>query len=366
MKKKRVIISVTNDLVSDQRVHKVALTLSENGFEVLLVGRKLKNSIQIETRKYKTKRMPLIFTKGAMFYFEFNLRLFFVLLFNRANFLLSNDLDTLLSNFLVSKITNRKLVYDSHEYFTQMPELINRPRIQKFWHILEKFLLPKLTRAYTVCDSIANEYKKEYNIDFKVIRNLPNKTNYDIENINPFPNDKQIIIYQGALNVGRGLELMIEAMQFIKNAVFVIIGKGDIDEKLKSIAFKFNVTEKVLFVGKIPFYELPKYTNNAHLGISIEENLGLNYYYALPNKLFDYIQAKVPVLVSDFPEMKNIVETYKIGDILVERTPQKLAEKINNILISNNQNSELKQNLETAANELVWENENEILLSLFK
>ena len=365
MSKKRIIISVTNDLVSDQRVHKVATTLQNNGFSVLLVGRKLKNSLPISDRIYKTKRMKLLFSKGAMFYAEYNFRLFLFLIFHRSNYLLSNDLDSLLANYFASKLLKRKLIYDSHEFFTQVPELVNRPKVQKIWLKIEKFILPKLKNAYTVCDSIALEYKKLYGVDFKVVRNLPNRIFSKSDLKNPFPADKSIILYQGAVNVSRGLELMIEAMQFIENSLFVIVGKGDIDEYLKAFAIKIGVSEKVLFVGKIPFEDLPKYTQNAHLGISIEENLGLNYYYALPNKLFDYIQAKVPVLVSDFPEMKKIVETYKVGDVLIERTSEKLAEKVNKILILNKQNVELKENLQFAANQLIWENEEEILLNLF-
>lgn len=366
MSKKRIIISVTNDLVSDQRVHKVATTLHNNGFSVLLIGRKLKNSLPISDRIYKTKRMKLLFSKGAMFYAEYNLRLFLFLIFHRSNYLLSNDLDSLLANYFASKILKRKIVYDSHEFFTQVPELVNRPKTQKIWLKIEKFILPKLENAYTVCDSIALEYKKLYGVDFKVVRNLPNKIIAKTDFINPFPTNKNIILYQGAVNVSRGLELMIEAMQFIENSLFVIVGKGDIDKDLKALAIKIGVSGKVLFVGKISFSDLPKYTQNAHLGISIEENMGLNYYYALPNKLFDYIQAQVPVLVSDFPEMKKIVKTYKVGDILLERTPEKLAEKINKILFDNKHNINLKQNLENASNELIWENEEKILLSIFQ
>ena len=129
---KKIIISVTNDLIADNRVHKVATSLCKNNYNILLIGRKLKKSSKIKERNYKCKRIKLIFNKGALFYAEYNFRLFWLLLFTKADILLANDLDTLLANFLCAKIKRKKLVYDSHEYFTEVPELINRKFTKKY------------------------------------------------------------------------------------------------------------------------------------------------------------------------------------------------------------------------------------------
>ena len=302
---KRIIVSVTNDLVTDQRVHKSCTTLFNNGYTILLIGRKLKNSLPI-IRDYKTLRIKLLFNKGALFYAEYNLRLFFILLFSKKDILLANDLDTLLPNFLVSKILKKKLVFDSHELFTEVPELINRPFQQNFWLKIEQFILPKLTYSYTVCHSIAVHYNLKYNTKFHVVRNVPFKIKKLEKGILPFNSkNKKIILYQGAINKGRGLELMIEAMTFLDNAIFLIIGSGDIEKNIHNLVKELNLEEKVTFIERIPPIELQKLTPLADLGLSIEENLGLNYKYALPNKLFDYIQAKIPVLVSNLDEINE-------------------------------------------------------------
>ncbi|MCB0472115.1 MAG: glycosyltransferase, partial [Flavobacteriaceae bacterium] len=288
---KYVVVSVTNDLVTDQRVHRTCKTLKAMGFRVLLIGRKLSHSPSVK-REYKTIRMRLLFNTGFCFYAGYNLRLFFRLLFTRKDILLANDLDTLLPNFLISRIFRKKLVFDSHELFSEIPELIGRKPVQSFWLQLERFLIPKVKYGLTTSESIANYYDQQYGVTFEVIRNIPDHRKSKIQEF-PFPvNGKKIILYQGALNMGRGLELMIDAMQYVENAVFIMIGGGDIVEQLKDKVDSLNLNAKVRFLGRRSPEELNALTPGADLGISLEEDLGLNYRYALPNKLFDYITAK--------------------------------------------------------------------------
>ncbi len=358
----KIIISVTNDLVSDNRVHKVATSLKNAGFDVLLVGRKLKTSKPIK-REYATKRMRLIFKKSAFFYAEFNLRLFFFLLFHRSNMLLANDLDTLLPNFLVARIKRNKLFYDSHELFTEVPELINRKKVQKIWLKIEKFCLPKVKKCYTVNRSISDYYSKKYDIKMGVVRNIPFYINNKIKK--EFRENK-IIIYQGALNVGRGLEEAIDAMEYLENSELWLIGTGDIEQKLKDRTNNKKLNEKVKFFGLIPLEDLPKYTIQADLGLSIEKNMGKNYYFALPNKIFDYIQNNVPVLCADLPEMKKIIENYEVGEILKSHTPKQLAEQIKAILADNKKLKFWKENTQKAQKELCWQNEEKELLKIFE
>jgi glycosyltransferase involved in cell wall biosynthesis len=334
-------------------------------FSVLLVGRKLSESLAVQNRKYETKRFRLLFRKGPLFYAEFNFRLFLFLLFIKSDILLSNDLDTLPANFYAAKLKNAQLVYDSHEYFTEVPELIKRPRIQKVWESLEKRMVPKIQYAYTVCGSIAEIYTKKYGTTFKVVRNVPLKSTFH-SSIEEKKNDSEkIILYQGAVNIGRGLEQAILAMNFIKNARLIIAGNGDIKSQLEQLVNQENLKEKVEFTGKLPLEELAKLTPTADLGLSIEEDMGLNYRFALPNKLFDYIQAQVPVLVTNLPEMAAVVGHYQIGEICTSLEPEKLAESIRNILFDEQKRKLWKENLKNAAEQLTWENEEKVLIEIY-
>lgn len=362
----RVSLSVINDLVTDNRVHKVSLSLQKMGFEPLLIGRLLPESHPVE-REYSTHRMKLIFRKGMLFYFEYNLRLFFYLLSKKVDVFVANDLDTLPANFLASRLKRKPLVYDSHEYFTEVPELIGRPMVKSVWQTLERMLVPRVSAAYTVCNSIAEVYHEQYKVDFKVVRNLP--VCHDLvfqpkETIKPEGATK-IILYQGALNLGRGIEAAIRSMMYLENAELWLAGDGDLTAQLKQLVTDLQLENKVKFLGRMPLSKLSEITRQADLGISLEEDLGLNYRFALPNKLFDYIQAGVPVLVSNLPEMRHIVEHYQIGAIAQTHQRKELAALIKNTLLDTEKIAYWKQNLPMAAKELCWENEESVLREIY-
>lgn len=357
--KKRIIISVTNDLSTDQRVGKVAQSCHNNGYDVLLVGRKLNNSLEFDA-PYKYKRFKLLFNRSALFYAEYNLRLFIFLLFSKTDIFLSNDTDTLVANYLVARLRRKKLIFDAHELFPEVPELSNRPATKRVWQFIENCIFPYLTHSYTVCKSIAKHYNKKYGIQMKVIRNVPHYRFAKIDNTGSSDEVPNIILYQGALNKGRGLEWVLEAMPFVENAKLVIIGDGDIAEKLKTQANHLNISNKVQFMGKISAQELHTHTPKASLGLCLLGNEGLSYYYSLPNRVFDFIQAGVPILSTRFPEIANVVERYKTGMLIDHYEPEFLAGVINQLL----ENPYPTAHFETVAKELCWENEEKILLDI--
>lgn len=367
--KKIATVSVINDLVTDNRVKKICFTLVECDYDVTLIGRKLPSSLEIPNWPYKTKRLNLLFKKGPLFYLFFNLRLFFNLLFKKTDLLYSNDLDTLLPNYLVSRIKKTPLIYDSHELFCEVPELKNSPLKRKVWLALEAWIIPKLKHCITVNQSIATIFNEKYGSNFQVVRNIAEapsnpsiKTKTDLN----LPLTKKIILLQGAgINIDRGAEELVESMTQVNNALLLIIGSGDIWPVLKSTVMKKGLSEKVWLIDKLPKSELIHYTNNADIGLSIDKNTNLNYYYSLPNKLFDYINAGLPVLASRLPEIERIVKTYNIGTFIENHDPSHIAEKLNELLCSL-QLSEYRKNMQKAKEELTWEKEKIILKTVIQ
>ena len=356
---KRIVISVTNDLTTDQRVEKTCEALSEIGYDVVLVGRKLKTSLPIQ-KNYKTVRFCLLFNKGFLFYAEFNIRLFIFLLFTKKNLLFSNDLDTLLPNYLLSLLQQKTLVFDSHELFSEIPELVTKPRIKNFWLYLEKKLIPKLKNVITVSNSIKNHYLNLYGVSATVVRNIPKIQKIDPKEFDVNTDEKKIILYQGAVNIGRGIELMIDTMPLLDKYLFIVIGDGDILKELKEKVKLQNLNNKVKFLGKKSPEELKKLTLSASIGMSLEEDLGLNYRYALPNKVFDYLHANIPVIIADLPEMRALIEKYSFGEILTERSPEVLAKILKQMTTKS-----YKKELAMAKEKLNWSKEKKKLTSIF-
>lgn len=366
---KRIIVSVTNDLVTDQRVDRVCNSLVKMGYDVLLVGRQRKNSLALDQRAYAMHRMKLLFGKGPFFYAEYNIRLFFFLLSKKSDILVSNDLDTLPANYFVSRLRSKEIVYDSHEYYTETPELVNRKLVQAIWKRIEKSLFPRIKYIYTVNESIADLFINKYKVNVDVIRNVPYRQDYKKEKSRSelgLPVNKKIILLQGAgINIQRGTEEMIEAMKLIEDAVFVIIGGGDVLESLKKQVVEMKLEEKIMFIPKMPFKELYQYSVHADIAVTLDKDTNINYRFSLPNKLFDYIQARVPVLASNLPEIRKVVEQYKIGKIVDSHDQAELARAVNKMLSDQEQYEKWKENLRFASEELCWEREEEKLIHIY-
>lgn len=369
------ILSVTNDLATDQRINKVANSLIKIGILPIVVGRVIKPGNNLAGRNYTTKRFKLLFNKGPLFYANYNIRLFIFLLFSNARILISNDLDTLPANFLAYIIKkslgnkNIKLVYDSHELFIEVPELNNRKMVKKTWSLIEKLILPKLKNTYTVCEPIAEYYNEKYGINMQVIRNMPlsNMPDSINEDLNlELPSEKKIILYQGALNIGRGIEHVINVMDKINDAIFVIAGSGGIEEELQRQVTLQKVEKKVIFVGKLPLEKLNQLTQKANIGLVLQEDISLSYHFVLPNRLFDFIRAGVPVLASSLPEIKKIVENEDIGLLTDSFEPETLLRKIEKLIYDNDLILHFKKNIEACKSKYYWENEEYKLFNIYQ
>ncbi len=379
---KKIIFSVTNDLVTEKRVDRIASSLVKAGYDVSLIGFRHYNAKDLSKRLYSTYRFRMFFRSSIWFYIEYNIKLFRFLMNQKADILVANDLDTLIPCYLTSLFKRSELVYDSHEFFTEVPELQGRFFTRAVWLAIEKLILPRVKHSYTVSQSIADEYSKKYNLKMQLVRNIPYKNSLSAPKekmtepnsviLNALPllrltgSDFKIIIYQGALNMGRGIEETIMAMHHVKNAFFLIAGSGYMRREIIQLIQKENLEDKVYFLGKIPFENLVEITCRAHIGISLEKNMGLSYYYSLPNKLFDYIQANVPILASPLPEIKNIVENYNLGLFIENYEPEHIASKLEFMLHSKCARNLWKQHLAKAAKELCWENEEHKVIEVFK
>lgn len=357
----RIIFTVTNDLNYDQRMQRICCSLSKAGYEIILVGRKMNSSLPLVQQFFRQKRLHCFFQKGIFFYAEFNLRLFFWLIFRKMDGICAIDLDTILPAYFVSVIRRKKRIYDAHELFTEQKEIVTRPVIHRVWLAIEKFAVPKFSNGYTVNDFIVQEFMKRYHVQYGLIRNLPQRTSLPS---GPSKIANRFFIYQGAVNEGRSFETLIPAMKEV-NCTLRIFGQGNFMEQAKKLISLHHLENKVILEGPVLPEELKSITPQSYLGIMLFEKTGMNQYQSLSNRFFDYIMAGIPQLCIAYPEYKKINDQYHIAYMIDDTSIQTLSHALNKILLDDKAYEELKINCMNARTELNWEMEEKKLKDLY-
>jgi glycosyltransferase involved in cell wall biosynthesis len=357
---------------------RICTTLAQQDHIVTLVGRELKESAHFQSQAFIQKRLYCFFTKGPLFYAEYNLRLFFWLIFQRADCICAIDLDTILPCLFASKFKGTKRVYDAHELFCEMKEIVTRPSRYKIWKWIERFAVPKFQHGYTVCEPIAKEFEKMYRVKYEVVRNVPFQIESNIQN----PESKEqearnkeqgtsnhkpqtFLLYQGAVNEGRSFETLIPAMKQV-DVPLHIYGDGNFMTQTKELISSNHLQEKVLLKGKLKPEELKNFTAEAYAGITLFENNGLSNYLSLANRFFDYIQAGIPQLCVDYPAYRQINEQFSIALLITDSTEENIAKGLNLLLSDDVLYGQLKENCKKAATILNWQEEEKILIQFYK
>lgn len=357
---KKIYFTVTNDLTYDQRMHRICTSLAENGYTVTLVGRKLSTSLPLTEKKFKQKRLSCWFNKGKLFYFEYNLRLVVHLLFQKINIICAVDLDTIIPCHTISKIKRIPRVYDAHELFTELKEVVTRPAIHKIWLRVERRWVPEFKNGYTVSEGIAQEFQQRYGITYQTIRNMP-----VLKELNLSVQKEKFILYQGAVNEARGFEFLIPAMKMVDGRL-IICGDGNFMMQLKDLIKQHGAESKIELTGLLSPDKLLEVSQQAYIGVAIAEKEGLNQYLALPNKFFDYIHAGLPQLTMNYPEYQKINQQFEVAVLIDEPSPDKIATALNNLLRNDVLHSRLKGNCLKAREELNWQQEEKKLLTFYE
>lgn len=359
---KRLVFTVTNDLSFDQRMQRICGTLADNGFNVTLIGRRKWSSLKLLPQNYRQVRILCVFQSGKLFYLEYNAKLFLRLLFTQFDSVCAIDLDSILPAYVASKLKGKRLIYDAHEYFTEMEEIVSRPTIKKAWLGLEKFMMKRIDRAYTISDGYAALFKQHYNKDFKVIRNVPilNKP------LDFNPQIERFIQYQGVLNVGRGIEEAIDAMQQIDECKLRIFGDGPMSNVLKERVRDRSLQQKVSFMGMVRPEELRIQTSTAWLGLTLFSETGLHHRHSLANRFFDYLHAGIPQIAMDYPEYRAFNEKYGVAILIKELTATAIVEAVKSLYYDELQYERMKTNCLWASRENCWERESVKLIAFYQ
>lgn len=357
----RIALTVTNDLSYDQRMQRICSSLETAGYDVLLIGRVQKKSINLQTQSFTQKRLNCFYNKGFLFYVEYNIRLFFFLLFTKIDAICAIDLDTILPCYFVSGLKNIPRVYDAHELFTELKEVVSRKNVHRFWLLIERFAVPKYKNGYTVNCFIQEEFKRRYGVNYQMVRNLPIKKKLQPQQKYSEPT----IIYQGAVNEGRSFETLIPAMKNV-NAKLVICGNGNFFNQTKALIMQCNLADKIDLKGYLLPNDLQTITQRCHIGITIFEEEGLNQYYSLANRFFDYMMAGLPQICVDYPEYSVINNQYQFAYLINNVSEQTIANGLNKLLADTVLYYELQNNCNSTREILNWQEEEKLLINFWK
>ena len=377
IEKPSVYSVVLNNFQNDNRVRKQAVSLASNGYHVTVVAI-WENGLQtteafsdfsVVRIKLLSKSWPRLLPFQVFKYLEFVTRAFFLV--RKGRYIHCNDLDALTVGYLcklfrVTKKSEIKVIYDAHELETEVESLVGFGKI--IAKILEKTMIARVDASITVCDSIANIYAEQYKIAKpQVVRNIPIyevvHESFILRQLHNIPTNKFIFISQGMLSPGRGLETLLVIAEQNQSEGFVIVfmGKGILEKKIRDAARRLS---NVFFQPFVKPEEITFYTSSADCGICFTEDICLNSHYCLPNKLFEYMMAEIPIICSDLPEMKNFVETTGTGYTVNSTSPDDLLRVMK--LVMDSDKNDIKRKLVEAKKHHNWSNEEITLLETYK
>ena len=371
---KKVLSIVLNNFKNDSRVLKENISLKKASYDVQVValydeGQKEFESIQnipVHRIKLKSRNWSKNKLIQLLKYFEFMYKV--IKNYKNSDIIHCNDLNTLPIGVIIKKFFNKnaKIVYDAHEYETETFHLKGIEK--KIVKIIEKYLIKYADKIITVSDSIANEYVKLYNIEKPaLVLNTPLFKNIEKKDLFReklgIKKDKTIFLYQGGLSKGRGIEVLLDAFKDINDnkSVIVFMGYGPLEKVIQEASKKYP---NIYFHPAVSPEVLLDYTSSADFGISTIEDGCLSYRYCLPNKMFEYLMAEIPVIVSNLYEMRKLVNRYKIGVVAKENSPKGLKEAIKEAMSLDR--NELLENIKKVKKIYNWEEQEKILLEVYK
>jgi glycosyltransferase involved in cell wall biosynthesis len=316
-----VCIVCFNYLINDARALNLANALYDLGKSVIVISLddEINHSFRFTNSCFKLNLNDKLYINMLKFYW--NVNKYFKNI--KADFYLACELYSLPSTRLIQKNNSGKLIYDSREIFSALGNTYKQPVKQLFFTQLEKYLVKYIDKII-VSGKLDAEYLKKYfnhNTPYFLIMNLPHykekvKTNIIREKFE-IDNSQKVLLYQGMIMKGRGIESAIYAVKYLEEFVLVVIGNGGrMLEDLKNLVKKENLEDKVFFQEFVPYNELHQWTCSADIGLSLFEPISLSYKLALPNKLFEYSMANIPSISTNLPAIYEIVKDYKFSELI--------------------------------------------------
>lgn len=332
-------VDIAFALTGDPRVNSRALRqlhlLSELGLKVLVLGLGIPVGMTgMNIKDVTLMCLPRPTGSGPRFFWRNHRQFKSALKYVKSKVYHASDLYTLPAMRQVADRHNARLVFDARELYTHLPSTTRRPWVRTTWEILQHLHIHRANCVYTVSESIAHHLQKKYNAqNICLMRNIPAPQTApptrSLRERLALPPNVTIILHQGNLQKHRGATMMVEAMLHTDDAVLVFMGDGPLRSDIEHLVQILELQSKVRFIDPIPPEKLLSVTASADLGLTFLEDCCLNHRYALPNKLFEYLAAGVPVIASDLPEISQIIQRFNVGSVVPPGNTKALATALN-------------------------------------
>jgi glycosyltransferase involved in cell wall biosynthesis len=369
--KTHAIILEIGDIRTDGRCKNIADSFISYGGRVTFLGPSDKDSRELDgnivLQYLKIRRN----WGSKVAYLHYWIRAFFTAIRLKPDIIIAEDLFSLPPALLAAFYTGARVLYDAKEFYFALASLKDRRVTQWFWSTLEYLTIQFTDVVITSGERDSDILRLQYKITRPVaIHNHPPKRTGEADRTvlrrkYGIPTDHVIFLYQGWLLEGRGLPLMLDIAEQYENVFCVIMGEGKMRQEIEKRIQASDVRDRVLLTGALPYDELLKNTDGADVGCALIEDRGLSYRYARPNKLFEYIRANVPVLVSNFPAMREVVESYGIGLTADPRNRLEVLDAARILIEDAGIRERFRIACIKAAEEFTWETEEKKLFKLF-
>ena len=362
------------DLRFDFRVFREADTLKAAGYEVVLVVSDFGSRLPSVWDDFELHRIPLDRARS--------LRFSYPLFWHRAAGIAAgidaevyhaHDLDALLPAARAAGKRKARLMYDSHELFVEQSSLVDRPRIRAFWRWLERRLIRRVDLVLTVSPAIAESLQETYNLPQRpvLVRNLPPfREPVGGEGLRQalglVGDDEPLVLYQGGFLTGNGLPEQIAAMRQIGEGRLALLGSGPMEESLRRQVTAWGLEDRVRFLAPVPFSQLHAFTCGADLGLCVIKPTGNSFRWSMPNKLFEYLMAGLPVVAGDTPEIRRVIEETGTGALVDPEDPEAIAAAIRGLLKDEPLRRRMGEAARQSAEKYCWEREAPRLLEAYE
>jgi len=357
-----ICFTFLGDIHYDSRLSRCVETLSSCGYQVTVLMATEKS----EEREFTGAQIRSLFVRpwasGKLRFLSFYLKALWPALRAKADCYFASDLYTLPIAYLAARLGHARLIYDSRELYSSIAALRDRRQTQRFWSYVERKIVPRTDAVFTVNDALAESISNRYSISKPTaLLNCPSRQvvhrSGRLRTVLTIPPGSRILLYQGGLQQGRGIDIMLSVIKKVSGGVLVLIGNGNLKSLTLEIIKREGLDRKVFLLDAVPVSQLLEYTASADIGLCLIENFGASYYHSLPNKLFEYVAAGIPVVASNFPEIRHFVESNGVGLCVDPTSEHDVVKAIERLLTDTDLYRALVHHCIQTADRYTWENE---------